>query len=69
MKKYYPDWQKKKDQPPFYPFKAHTTSLSKLSSSIEEATNLKELAYSMSILDNEEKYQLFDILLKRDKNS
>jgi hypothetical protein len=70
IKKHCPDWQKKKDLPFPYPQKAYTLNLSKPGSSTpkQEYTNLKELACSIVSLDKQGKNQLFNLLLKGDKD-
>ena len=65
LKKNCPEWPKKIDKPPPYPSKARTTALEPIKETGEEGpSDLKELARSMSFLDDDKKDELFDLLLQ-----
>jgi hypothetical protein len=61
-----PDWPKRPDKPPPYPFKARSTNTLPLvqETKEEQDPNLKELAQSMSLMDDAKKDELFDLLLE-----
>jgi hypothetical protein len=67
LKKNCPEWPSKLDKPPPYPSKGHATNLSTIEETKEEEeqpSDLKELARSMSSLGDDQRDELFNLLLE-----
>ena len=67
LKKNCPKWPPKLDKPPSYPSKGCATNLSNIEKTKEEeeqSGSLKELARFMSFLGDNQRDELFDLLLK-----
>jgi hypothetical protein len=67
LKKNCPEWPSKSDKPPPYPSKGCATNLFNIKETKEEEEqpgDLKELARSMSSLGDDQRDELFDLLLK-----
>jgi hypothetical protein len=67
LKKNCPEWPSKLDKPPPYPSKGCATNLSTIEEDKKEEEwpdNLKELTRSMSSLGDDQRDELFDLLLE-----
>jgi hypothetical protein len=67
LKKNCPKWPSKSDKPPPYPSKGCATNLSTVDETKEEEEqpdDLKELARSISLLGDNQRDELFDLLLE-----
>ena len=63
LKRNCPEWPKKADKPPPYPFKGRSTTLNTIDEEGQGSTDLKELARAMATLDIKEQDELFNNLM------